>query len=88
MGNASSAVHMGRSILVEAVKMQARTLISKLIEYVNYHTVPNAGRNLWQRPLSVDTYRRTMEGTVWVGYNPGDVEIIRDCGGMHKVRNV
>lgn len=60
------------------MEMEGGGLVPKLILDIDNNSVSLCRSHGWRRPLAIDTNGRSLEDAIWVGTNPGDVEIIGD----------
>ena len=70
------------AVHVEAMKMQARRLVTKLVDHVDYESISDIGIYLRERPFSVDTDSKAIQSTIWIGSYPTNNEIISDCSSF------
>jgi hypothetical protein len=81
LAGAHGAIHCSCSILEEAVEVQARTDVTKLIVQIHNHLVAKKRLNGGEWPLMIDSLDGTCEQPIWVGQDPGDVEVVgHRCG--------
>lgn len=71
---------MRRAILIQAVEVEGGGLVSERIGNMNDDVVPNIGDDRGNRPFAVYSNGSPVEGTVRVGCNPADIEVIGDRG--------
>lgn len=74
------AVHVCGAVHEEAVEMQRGRLVAKLVVDIDDDAIANIGLNARNGPLVVDANDGTRKGSVWVGRDPSDVEVIVDGG--------
>lgn len=69
---------MRSSVHVETVKVERCRLVTELIVRIDDDVVAYVGLDLWYRPLPVDAYDWSLEGTVGIRSCPANLEIICD----------
>lgn len=72
-----SAIHIPRHILVEAMPVDTRRLVSKIIIYVNYKAITLVQVDLGAGPVSVDANDRPSEA-VWSSIHPSYMPVMVD----------
>lgn len=76
LGDHYGSIHMIGTILVDAVEVQAGGLVPEGILYIDDNAIALGGYNGGDGPLPVDPYDRPCLETIWVGIDPGYIEII------------
>lgn len=84
MRYARGAVHVVGAIHEQAVEMQRGRLVTKLVVDVNDNSVAEVHIDCWDRPLAVDTNDRAFKGTIRVGSNPANVEVVCDSSCLRE----
>lgn len=74
------AVHVRGAVHEETVKVQRGGLVAKLVVDIDDNAIANIGLDARNGPLVVDANDGTRKGSVWVGRDPSDVEVIVDGG--------
>jgi hypothetical protein len=72
---------MSGTIHVQAVEMKTGRLVSQLVVNLNDNVVADIGSDNWKRPLAIDANCWSNKSTVWIGINPGDVEVVDNVSG-------
>lgn len=62
--------------------MQRSRLVTERVLDIDDDLVADVGGDLWDGPLSVDANGGTIKGTVWIGRDPANIEVVRDGGGV------
>lgn len=86
MRHTHRTIHVRRAVLVNAVKMQRRRLVTKLVVEVDDDTIADIGLNARNGPLVIDANDGTRERCVWIGSDPSDVEVVVDSGCAGKAQ--
>lgn len=84
--HAHRTIHMCRTVLINAVKMQRSRLVTKLVVDVDDDTIADIGLDPRNGPLVIDANDGTRERSVWIGRDPSDVEVVVDGGSAGKAQ--
>jgi hypothetical protein len=76
--NLTGTVHLGGPVHEKAVEMEGGALVAELIIDIDDDLVANGGGHDGQWPLAVDANGWPLEHAIWVGSDPGDVEVVGD----------
>lgn len=74
---------MRGAIHVETVEMQTGGLVTQLVIDIDNDPIPNSCGDVRYWPLPVNANGRAREA-IWLGCDPGDIEIIRHCGSRGR----
>lgn len=80
----NDTIHFCGTILIEAMKVQARRAIAQIILHIHNHAISHCGGDPWERPLTIDAHDRSRLQAIRVGSDPRHIEIVRDCGSMSE----
>lgn len=75
-------IHVGSSLLIQAMEMQAGGLVAEGVLYVDNNTISFCCRNRRDRPFAVYSNDGTGCMSIRVGMDPGYIEIIADYRSM------
>jgi len=64
------------------MEVQACGSIAKVVLHIDDNAISHAGGNPGNRPLAIDAHDRASLQTIRVGRDPGDIEVVRDCGSV------
>ena len=73
------AIHMSRTVHVQAMKMQAGGLVPELVQNVDNNLIANSRRDVRYRPFAVYANDWTWKRTIRIRGHPGDIEVVCDC---------
>lgn len=76
LSNLGGTVHVVGPVHEEAVEVESGALVAELILDIDDELVANSGSHNRQWPLAVDANGWSLEQSIWVGSNPGDVEVV------------
>ena len=67
---------MRGAILEKTMEMQRGGLVAQLIVDIDGNILSKRGSHHWWWPLIVDSNRRSLEQTIGIRSDPGDVEVV------------
>ena len=78
---------MCSTVHVETMKVQTSRFITQLIQHVDDDLISDIRTDPRYWPLAVDAYGWAVKGTIRIGRDPGDIEIICNCSSLNKRGN-
>ena len=82
LGDHRRAVHVVRTILVQAMPVDRGVLVAQSIVHVHDQTVPFVNLDDGQRPLSIDANDLAIVQSIWVCSGPCHVPVVSDGFGL------
>lgn len=76
---------MSRPVLVDAVPMETRGLVSQMVVKVYYESIAFVGTNGGKRPLAVDANDGSCRRAIRIRVYPGCVEIVCHSRGVAEL---
>jgi hypothetical protein len=76
--NRNRPIHMRCPILVQAMEMQRRTLVTQRVLDVHDDSVTFGSDDGFNRPPAVYSHHRARLLSIWIRVRPGDVEVVCD----------